>query len=271
VHSSLELRWLQRAGARHPTRGPAWVRLGSALRCGPAEQRQPPNDGCQSAVLVAEGAWYGDTSEATNDGQASCGASLFSPDVWFRYQATASGVVWANTFGSSFDTVLSVHSACPGTLANELECNDDSWGLQSQVGFTTSAGNQYLIRVSGFNSATGAYVLNFGSGGAIQGMVTDAMTGDPLPCGTVRAFDQDGAQVATGYLDSAGTYTISGPRLAATFGTTLTGIHRRVLRRHPVPGRGGLACDPTTGTLLPLLLGATTAKHSRLPWWRHRR
>jgi hypothetical protein len=115
----------------------------------------PPNDDCVQATAIGDGTFSGTTSEATNDGQASCGASMFSPGVWFRYVAPASGWAGADTFGSGFDTVLSVHTGCPGTIANQVACSDDAWGFASAVEFWMNTGQEVLIRVSGFGGATG--------------------------------------------------------------------------------------------------------------------
>jgi hypothetical protein len=73
--------------------------------------------------------------------------------------------------------VLSVYSGCPGTVFNEITCNDDSYGLQSAVNFYTTTGNEYLTRVSGYGNATGSYVLNVQVAGAISGVVAQATTG----------------------------------------------------------------------------------------------
>ena len=117
------------------------------------------SDDCFAANLITHGTSTGDTSDATNDGSASCGDSDESPDVWFQYPAFESGVVRVDTCGTSWDTVLSVHSGCPGTAANELACNDDACGVQSIIEFPVTAGTSYLIRVAGFQGASGPFTL----------------------------------------------------------------------------------------------------------------
>ena len=119
------------------------------------------NDNCSAATAVSEGTFTGATLLATNDGDATCGSSGTSPDVWFLYTASCTGQASINTFGSSFDTVLSVHSgACPGGLQNELICNDDSGGGQSSLTLQVTQGSVYLIRLAGKNAAVGEYTLN---------------------------------------------------------------------------------------------------------------
>jgi hypothetical protein len=73
--------------------------------------------------------------------------------VWFRYVAPCSGTATATTCGlAAFDTVLLALDSCDGT---ELACRDDSCGLQSTITFDVAAGQDYLVRVSGFAGNTG--------------------------------------------------------------------------------------------------------------------
>jgi hypothetical protein len=122
----------------------------------------PANNACSSAVVACPGTNYtGNTSSATLDGSASCGSSSSTPDVWYKYTPGSSG---SATFslcgtGTTYDSVLSVHSGCPGTSSNQIGCNDDSCGTASQLAATVTGGTTYLIRVSGYNGATGAYSL----------------------------------------------------------------------------------------------------------------
>jgi hypothetical protein len=107
------------------------------------------------------------------DGSAVCGTSGASPDVWYSYYAPCSGTLVLDTCGSTYDTVISVHSGCPGTSANQIGCDDDagSFGpcagsLQSYLSVPVTGGTSYLVRVSGFNGKSGNFVLhaNFNGG-----------------------------------------------------------------------------------------------------------
>ncbi len=129
----------------------------------------PANNSCANALVYAPGAsTSGTTASATNDGSAGCGLSTTAPDVWFQMFATCTGRLRVDTCGSSFDTVLSVHPACPGTSANQIACNDDHGsgvggcgGIRdSALEFNAVGGTTYLIRVSGYNGASGAFSLN---------------------------------------------------------------------------------------------------------------
>ena len=91
-------------------------------------------DDCIAAETVCPNVtYYGSTSGATNDGSASCGDSNSTADVWYYYDTTGYGSATISLCDSSYNTVLSVHSGCPGTSSNELGCNDDWCGSQSRL------------------------------------------------------------------------------------------------------------------------------------------
>jgi hypothetical protein len=127
---------------------------------------QQSNDACANAPTVTTGVYTGGTCGATNDGSASCGASAGSPDVWYRWVAPCSGNLVLSTCGSAYDTVVSVHTGTCGNLV-QVGCNDDAgvnglcpFTLQSYLSVPVASGTAYYIRVSGYNSASGSYVLS---------------------------------------------------------------------------------------------------------------
>lgn len=117
-----------------------------------------PVDDCADANRACPGPSYlGSTSNASNDGASSCGLSEYSRDEWYYYRAPNDGMLTVSLCESSYDTVVSVHSGCPGTIDNELACNDDYCGLRSRVSLPVSAGEQYWIRIGGFYLETGSF------------------------------------------------------------------------------------------------------------------
>lgn len=115
---------------------------------------------CASETLIGPGTYPGTTIGATNDGQSGCGSSETTADVWFKIiPPTDRTLVITTCGGASWDTVLAIHSGCPGTTSNVLACNDDSCDLQSSTSATVMAGQTYLIRVSGYAGSTGAFTL----------------------------------------------------------------------------------------------------------------
>lgn len=161
-----------------------WINLDDAVNFVGVDLPPPANDDCANAIVIGNGTVTGTLIAATNDGDASCGVSSASPDVWYMYTATCNGTLFVNTCGThdgpgvdqGIDTVLSVYDGCPGTTMNEVDCNDD-WpsgsdpmacsatdsGLtrDSAVAVAVMSGDVLLIRVSNFdNSTTGEFTLN---------------------------------------------------------------------------------------------------------------
>jgi hypothetical protein len=121
---------------------------------------QPANNNCANATLITPGSYSGTTVGATNDGNSGCGSSNTTPDVWYRITPpTDRRLVVQTCGGASWDTVLAIHSGCPGTTSNVLACNDDSCGLQSVVSANVTGGQTYYIRVSGYAGSTGAFTI----------------------------------------------------------------------------------------------------------------
>jgi hypothetical protein len=122
----------------------------------------PTNDTCETAAPLCPGInETGSTASASSDGSSSCGNSNSSPDAWYSYEPATSG---SATFslcnaGSKYDTVLSVHSGCPGSNSNNLACDDDACGPggSSQVTLAVTAGETYIVRVTGWNGRSGNF------------------------------------------------------------------------------------------------------------------
>lgn len=225
-----------------------------------AMRQVPENDDCGSALPIFYGTVAGTTSEATNDGTATCGASMSSPDVWFRFAATESRWVHINTIGSDFDTVLSVHSDCTGAISNQLTCNDDSVGLQSGTAFEATAGSEYLIRVAGSAGATGNYVLEVGDGGTVQGTVRRSNGATPIAEIDVRVYSEDGYVLRTGETDGSGQYTVDNLQTGTVFSVTryASPYFDELYDDIACPGGPGTGCDPLTGTPIPVSLGSVS-------------
>lgn len=123
------------------------------------------SDSCQGAIVVEPGNHGGCTADASVDGSSTCGQSVFppGPDVWYAWTPRCSGNCIIDTFGSSYDTILSVHGACPvAGNTYTVQCNDDGDGVlgnRSLVTFNYTPDTTYLIRVSGYNGAKGDFIL----------------------------------------------------------------------------------------------------------------
>jgi hypothetical protein len=125
----------------------------------------PLNNNCASAIVASLGNTTGTNRGATNDGDTNCGGSSATTglDVWYRFTAPCSGSYTFDTEGSPnlADTVLSIHSACPGTVANTLACNDDGGtNFLSRIAIDLTSGRTYYVRVTGYGGTTGEFDLN---------------------------------------------------------------------------------------------------------------
>jgi len=124
----------------------------------------PSNNLCVAALPINLGTTNFSTVGATTDGpiESACnfsGNSQVSQDTWYRHTAAATGSITAATCtGTTWDTKLAVYGSgtCPGVTPNTaIACSDDDCALQSRVTFNVVGGQQYLLRVGGFGSATG--------------------------------------------------------------------------------------------------------------------
>jgi hypothetical protein len=99
----------------------------------------------------------GSTAGLTNN-YRDCGLND-APDVIYRYVPPQSGNYSLSLCGSDYDTRIEVRTggACPGD--DQLACNDDYCGLDSQVGVELESGTTYYIIIDGYTSGSGNYVF----------------------------------------------------------------------------------------------------------------
>ncbi|MFN0057934.1 MAG: M12 family metallo-peptidase [Planctomycetota bacterium] len=148
----------------------------------------PVNNFCGNAIEIGPGDYRGATQGATDDGTASCGSSSSTADVWFLYRPRISEIATVDTCDSTYDTVLTLYTGGCGTAGTQIFCNDDapfdcgaSGDLQSRIEWTTTAGETYWIRVSGFSGAVGAFRLGLTGP---QSISDECAENEPLPMGT---------------------------------------------------------------------------------------
>jgi hypothetical protein len=121
---------------------------------------QPANDDFDSATVVS-GLPFTDQVNTTDATTAADDPDCFGqgPTVWYSFTPTTDLRVEANTFGSDYDTTLSVYTGAPGALT-QIACNDDAVGsLQSRVRFDATAGETYYFMVGSFASGPGGNLV----------------------------------------------------------------------------------------------------------------
>jgi hypothetical protein len=120
--------------------------MGVLLLCRVAgAQVQPANDDIAQATPITALPFTDalDTTEATMAADdPDCAGN--GQTVWYAFTLPADVFVLANTFGSDYDTTLSVYTGAPGELT-PIDCNDDFNSLQSAVLFQATAGTTYFI------------------------------------------------------------------------------------------------------------------------------
>ncbi|HKG18159.1 MAG TPA: hypothetical protein VKB00_00355, partial [Candidatus Limnocylindrales bacterium] len=124
----------------------------------------PANDAFSSATVVtgATGTWSGSNVGATRESGEPIDIAGGGTTIWYRWTAPSSGPATFDTFGSSFDTILSVYTGTSVKSLSLVARNDDSteWGPPtSRVTFTATANVTYRIQVDGRWGATGALTL----------------------------------------------------------------------------------------------------------------
>ena len=158
--------------------------LGYDIPCDPNQcAGYPSGESCSTPRIINAVPYtdWGNTCGHVLDCRATCGANN-APDLVYAWTPTADGVATASLCGSSYDTVIHVKSTCP--CGNDLVCNDDYCGLQSQASWGAHAGVTYYIYVSGTSTACGDYTLNLTVGPPCSVTCLGGATPEGEPCGT---------------------------------------------------------------------------------------
>ena len=126
----------------------------------PSSAAPPSNDDFASATAVTEPLPF---SDATSTGEATTAADDpdcygNGPTVWYAFTPSQDIYIRADTFGSDYDTTLSVYMGSPGNLL-QIACNDDSASLQSLVTFNAVANETYYLMVGAFGSGSGGNLV----------------------------------------------------------------------------------------------------------------
>jgi hypothetical protein len=123
------------------------------------------NDTCTNAVDISGGGtFYGTTAGLNDDYQPQlsaygCAGGLGADGVYYFY-LDAPAAVSINTYGSDYDTVLYVRAGhC--TAGEQVGCNDDTGGLQSEVNFARLEEGIYFVFIDGYwVNSEGDFVLH---------------------------------------------------------------------------------------------------------------
>ncbi|MBV72024.1 MAG: hypothetical protein CMH52_11905 [Myxococcales bacterium] len=122
------------------------------------------NNCIEAIQMDTFGVYWGSNVMTANELGAVCGQSGRGSEQVFSFVARTDAMVFVDTSGSDFDTVLSVRTTC-GDIDTELHCDDDSGdGFQSRVEYFARAETRYFVIVHGFRAnLRGDIRLTYGS------------------------------------------------------------------------------------------------------------
>jgi hypothetical protein len=170
----------------------------------------PANDDFDSATTVPGLPFTDqiDTSEATTAiDDPDCVGN--GPTVWYAYTPGQDMPIEANTFGSNYDTTLSVYTGTRGSLT-QIACNDDTDFLQSQVIFDATANETYFFMIGAFDS---------GPGGSLTFNI-DFAPPPPPPLEIDLSVNPIGyAKASSGLMTFGGVVTCTRPAYVDVYGT----------------------------------------------------
>ena len=156
----------------------------------------PAGDNCDAPMIAQLGANpFTNVNAGTSWTVVNC--APFTKDVFFSFVAPATDGFTFQTCDSSapFDTGIEVWDGCPDAGGNLLACNDDGPGcpnFSSLASADLTSGQTYIIRVGGWNGATGSTELNI-SQGAPVGPENDDCANATVAIVGANPFDTNGS------------------------------------------------------------------------------
>ncbi len=239
--------------------------------CSGADAACPTNDGPAGAINISAGGTFTvDLGAARNDHDyaASFCGSTGGRDVYYTFTLPAAEVVYIETFGSNYDSVVRVFAgACTALGAHQVCYDDQCSGTQSQGALQLAAG-QYCLIVDQFSSlqTAGATTLTFTRGGRIGTAIAAPGTA------TVNGTTVGGTNVSTATCTTLATgpdvgyYFTACPAVTRTVAANTCATATSwdtVLYMEKAPSATDLICndDSTTtcGTASPIRLSGFTA------------
>ena len=172
-------------------------------------------------------------------------------DLSFTWSAPADGCYAIDTLDSDYDTVLRLFASCD---SDELSCNDDYSDLTSQLSFSASTGDGYVIVVDAYSRKdSGTYSLDINATTITASIDGDlgSSTGNGVATGTMAGTEDHTLDASCG--DATGLdylYTWTAPEDAIYVFDTEDSTFDTVLSLHEDGGcYTDLYCDDDSGAV----------------------
>lgn len=142
---------------------------------------RPSNDAFTSRFALSgnSGAASGINTLATKEvGEPNHAGNSGGPSVWWKWTAPATGQVFLDTHGSSFDTLLAVYQGSAVGSLSTIAANDNDGSANNSSGlyFEAQAGTEYEIAVDGYNGISGNINLDWSLNTAASADLAVSMT-----------------------------------------------------------------------------------------------
>lgn len=221
----------------------SWLASATTACClAGAAGAQPSNDTCAGATVAVAGANAGTLVNANSeDSENSCEGGG-GADIFFTFVPPATGAYSFSLCQDAvfFDSIMSIHTGCPTSAANEVACDDDGCGFFRDLSVIPSVTLQaglpqpYIIRVTTFSAADdgASIILNIGgvsngacclfdgncitttstscTAGVFQGTGTACIPSPCPPLGTCCNADQCCSLTFQSNCAAGGTWTLGG-------------------------------------------------------------
>lgn len=237
--------------------------------CNGADAACPSNDLPAGAIDISAGGTFTvdltaahDDNWAPSSPQFDCG-DMGGRDAFYQFTLPAEEVVYFDSFGSDFDSVIRVYAGACTALGTLEACADDACHQTRSQGAVDLPAGQYCLVVDQFADTTtaGAAKLTFRRGGR-PGTVIDAATGSLTGTNATGAINRSTASceanspqpdVGYAFLACPGTTTVD---VNLCTGTTYDAV---LYVRQGAATSADVACGDDECSLQPKIVGAAVA------------
>lgn len=170
----------------------------------------PANDQFANALAISAstGQTTASSVNATKEaGEPNHAGNAGGASIWFVWTAPAGGLMFFETLGSSFDTLLAVYTGSSVSGLSPVASNNNISPdyQQSRVQFNATAGTTYRIAVDGVNRASGSVKLKWNSGATLPDLIVWPNSANPTI--TSQSFASSHCAVQEGLI-TAGTHRL---------------------------------------------------------------